>query len=559
MKNVVALFLVITVSLSVFSADVLAAFSANTDGQVNAVAVQLDGKILVGGEFTRVNGYSRVGLARLNQDGSLDTGFKINDAGTVKGIALDPSGKILVGGEFLAINGVTVGGGMVRLLPDGTLDSAFNVSMAGFVRRMVVQPDGKILVGGEFSGINESTISGFARLNSNGTLDTGFKSVFNPNDPASIYAIALRSDGKILLGGDFNRVQGTSKKFIVQLNADGSLDPTFTNNMGLEAVYIVHEIIIQPDGKVLATGDYIQPAASATSINGVARFNIDGSLDRTFVPIIKYSGGTTLSMVLQPDGKIVLGALNVGGNLTRLASDGSVDASFVDPKPDGYPLALALQKDGKILLGSSSANYKMIARFLSNGSLDTAAAGSTPVDGVCGSAHGSSFAVAPAANLCSAGSASTVTGSGPWNWSCTGSNNGATASCSASLQASGSSTGMVGDGFTVIASPSGNSSALTLSVTIKTGASDVGKTGNVFLLINYLDLWFLHNGIAWIRFDGSSVPSYSSGPLPAQTTIPLLSGQDVSSLKGLNFFAGYGASTDEMLKAMRVRPFYTVK
>jgi len=371
MKNVFLTFLVIAIALFALSPEVMASFSATTDGEVYAVIVQPNGKILIGGWFTAVNGQARTGLARLNQDGSLDTSFKIRNAGIVHGLTLQADGRILVGGEFLQIDGTTVGGGIVRLLSDGSLDTSFNAGTAGFVQRIVVQPDGKILIGGQFSGINNSTLAGFARLNSDGTLDTAFQSVFSPDDGASIYAIAVRSNGRILIGGDFSKVQGTARKYIAQLNSNGTLDLSFTDNMQLEARYIVQEIIIQPDEKVLATGDYYQQLNSATSVNGLARFNTDGTLDQSFTVRISVSGGKTHSMALQPDGRILLGTLVAGGNLFRLDSDGTTDTTFADPSPDGTPNAIALQKDGKILLGSSSENFSKIARFLSNGALDS--------------------------------------------------------------------------------------------------------------------------------------------------------------------------------------------
>ena len=119
-------------------------------------------------------------------------------------------------------------------------------------------------------------------------------------------------------------------------------------------------------------------------------------------------------------------------------------------------------------------------------------------------------------------------------------------------------TGTTSNGFAVVTDTSGSTTALKLSATIKTGTGDIGKTGKTFFLANYFDSWLLHNGSSWIAFDGKTIPSYSSGPLPSQTSITILTGQDVSGLGGLNFLAGYGDSAQEMVTAGRYKAFYTI-
>ncbi|HIJ81478.1 MAG TPA: VWA domain-containing protein [Desulfuromonadales bacterium] len=118
--------------------------------------------------------------------------------------------------------------------------------------------------------------------------------------------------------------------------------------------------------------------------------------------------------------------------------------------------------------------------------------------------------------------------------------------------------GMAGDGFDVITDASGTTKALNLSAIIRIGKGDVGKSGKQFVVANLGSQWFLHNGSSWVAYSGGVVPSYSSGLLPAQTSLVFLTGQDVSGLGGLNLFAGYGSTVEEMLAAARVKLFFTI-
>ncbi|HIJ80092.1 MAG TPA: cytochrome c [Desulfuromonadales bacterium] len=119
-------------------------------------------------------------------------------------------------------------------------------------------------------------------------------------------------------------------------------------------------------------------------------------------------------------------------------------------------------------------------------------------------------------------------------------------------------TGTAASGFSVTVNSSGPTTALNLSATINAGTGDVGTFGNTYVFLNYLDLWFLHNGVSWVKFDGKTIPVYSSGTLPARTNISFLTGQDVSGLAGLNFYAGYGDNAQEMLASSRLKQFYTI-
>ena len=138
-------------------------FDPNANDDVIALAVQADGKILVGGFFTFIGGQTRNFVARLNPDGSLHTSFDPNANGVVFALVVQADGKILVGGAFSSIGGQTRNN-IARFNPDGSLDTSFNPNANSNVYALAVQADGKILVGGFFTFIGGQTRNRIARL-----------------------------------------------------------------------------------------------------------------------------------------------------------------------------------------------------------------------------------------------------------------------------------------------------------------------------------------------------------------------------------------------------------
>ncbi len=221
-----------------------ASFTANIgtgfNNTVAQVVRQSDGKFVVGGNFTSFNGVTRNRLARLNADGTPDTAFNANlgtgfDANVV-GVTVQPDGKILVGGNFTNFNGVALNR-LVRLNSDGTRDTAFSTALgSGFgpnVARTVVQPDGKILVAGLFSTFNGVAVNRLVRLNSDGTRDTAFSTALGAGFNNAITPLLVQPDGKILAGGAFTAVNGTTTGALARLNASGTLDTAFAANLGI--------------------------------------------------------------------------------------------------------------------------------------------------------------------------------------------------------------------------------------------------------------------------------------------------------------------------------------
>jgi uncharacterized delta-60 repeat protein len=346
------------------------------DIPVVSIALQSDGKILTGGAFTTFNGTGVSRIARLNADGTLDASFNQGTGfdNNVRTIVIQNDGKILTGGIFLNYSG-TARNRIVRLNADGSLDTSFDpgTGFNGEVISIALQSDGKILVVGNFTNYNGITSNRIARLNLNGTLDASFNTGSGFNDEAE--SLALQSDGKILVAGSFTSYNGVTKNRIVRLNTDGTTDLSFSIGTGFD--FIVKSIGLQSDGKIVAVGLF--QGFNGTLSRTIARLNSDGTLDLSFD--LQEGAGfispSPYSLVIQSDDKIVVVGDFTGYNIhtrkyiARLNADGTMDASFNPPGTGvSYPIiSLAIQADGNFLIGGTFTNIngtsrKFIARLL---------------------------------------------------------------------------------------------------------------------------------------------------------------------------------------------------
>lgn len=371
--------------------------SIGVSSSVFDAKVQSDGKILVFGSFTTINGVSRNSIARLNTDGTLDTSFDVG-TGVIFGVEqeqiadllIQPDGKIIICGTFLNYNG-TPSRCIARLNSNGSIDTSFNIGTGTnyYISRLALQSDGKIIISGIFTSYNGTGINHIARLNTNGTLDTTFSigsGVTSENMTPAILNIAIQNDNKLILCGGLQTINGVIKNKIVRLNLDGSIDTSFnigtgflqnssyTNNWGM------HDLKILSNNKIIVVGD-------CATFNGIVKrrmalLNSDGSLDLFF----NASYGTndlTLSIAMQPDGKsIIAGAFSKYYQthvpaITRINSDGSIDPLFnVGTGPNGGIYKVKVQSDGKIIVAGVFTSFNgtpanRIARLHSNGTLDT--------------------------------------------------------------------------------------------------------------------------------------------------------------------------------------------
>jgi uncharacterized delta-60 repeat protein len=334
-------------------------------GFVQALAVQPDGKTIVAGEFETVGGVEHLTLARLNTDGSVDATFTPRTDGIIYSVVVQGDGKILIGGVFNTVNNETRNG-IARLNADGTLESSATFDPGtgadNIVYSIVLQPDGKILLGGLFDRIQSVARNGIARLNADGGVDGTFDPGTGADD--AVYSVALQTDGKILIGGAFQNVAATARNRIARLDVDGGLDATFAPASGADDK--VDCVILQPDGKILIGGYFT--TVNGTNRNRIARLTTTGALDGSFDPGTG-ADGVVYTMSLQTDGKVMLGGdfQNVNdtarSRIARLDANGGLDTTFdpgtgADAEVDG----IALQADGNILFGGGFTLFDGVAR-----------------------------------------------------------------------------------------------------------------------------------------------------------------------------------------------------
>ncbi len=371
---------------------------------VNTLLVQPDGKIVVGGNFTTINGISSNRIARLNTDGTSESSTTFN-TGTgfdngVYALARQLDGKLLVGGSFLNY-GSKKRNGFARLQSDGTLETLPGIGTADseFIKTIVIRGgDNNIYIAGNFDSYNG--VSGQNNIilvnTNNGLKNTSFTAPANLRIlGGEVRTIALQDNSlatsKLYVGGFNLSLDGTTTANFFRLSSDGKEDKTF-NGAGTGPDGNVNSIVVLSSGKVLIGGEFTN--YNSTPSQGLALVDNTGKLITTggFTGI----DGQVFSIVLQSDGSVL-----VGGNfsspkakLVRFKSDGTLDASF-DPGtgPDSQVNSVALQSDNKILVGGQFSNYNgtprdNMARVLNSASCPTItlSPATTPA-GVTGTAY----------------------------------------------------------------------------------------------------------------------------------------------------------------------------
>src|SRR5262245_57970333 len=179
----------------------------NTGAQVYAIALQTNGQILIGGLFTSVGGTPRTNVARLNQNGTLDSTFNpgsVADLGYVTSIAVQTNGKVVIGGSFASTTAAAPAN-LARLNTNGTVDPGFDPTlwMDDAVNAVTIQPNGQILFAGAFQIVDGYLRRSAARLNMDGTLDIGFDACVAASSGNGATGLALVNDGQILMSGNF--------------------------------------------------------------------------------------------------------------------------------------------------------------------------------------------------------------------------------------------------------------------------------------------------------------------------------------------------------------------
>jgi uncharacterized delta-60 repeat protein len=355
---------------------------SGSNNSIFASAIDENGKILIGGNFTSYSGSSQNYITRISTNGTRDTTFNIGSGFNNQVYSILPvsQSKVLVGGLFTTYSG-SVYNCLTRINSNGTVDGTFsNPLLNTTVYTVATQSDGKIIVGGDFT-VTTYPEPFLAKITPQFDPDTTFNSGAGPS--SNVYTFATQSDGKIIMGGNFTSYSGSTSNRIVRLNTDGSIDTSF--NIGTQGFNgDIYAVKVQPDSKILVGGNFTTYSGSAAQ-NRIIRLNSNGTIDATFVKGTGFNSGLVYDLQLQSDGKIIAvgtWTLTYSGSsairIARINTSGSLDTTFNSGTTGlgGTPHSAQIQNDGKIIVVGASGTYsgsaaQRIRRINTNGTLDT--------------------------------------------------------------------------------------------------------------------------------------------------------------------------------------------
>lgn len=359
--------------------DFATAIGTGADDTVYAVYSEpTSGDIVISGQFDNFNGNGVSGLVRLDDTGAEDATFSGN-LGTgfnniVVSAVIQPDGKVIVGGNFTTLNGVACLM-LVRLNADGTEDTTFTTNIgtgpSAVVRELHLQSDGKILVGINNGTFNGNSCSGLVRLNTDGTEDTAFTTNLGTGFNDNVTSLLELGDGSIMVGGIFTTLNGGAiADGLVKLSSAGVLDSTFDTNLGTGFSSYVMEIEEQADGKILVGGEYSTFNGNARTY--LVRLNANGTEDTTFYTNLISTGnnagfsGSVQGLIIQDDGSLIVSGnfatLNGAtvGRTVKLSEDGIVNSSFSTNLGTGFDalvFSTAITPQKQILIGGVFTDF----------------------------------------------------------------------------------------------------------------------------------------------------------------------------------------------------------
>lgn len=304
-----------------------------------------------------------------------------------------PDGKLIVAGYFSSFNaadGPVAAGRIIRLNVDGTHDTTFNTGTGfdgaglSWVDTVVLQEDNKILVGGTFDTYNGATASGIARLNADGSLDgtfntgTGFIDDGTPTGE-KVNSIAIQSNGKILVVGDFIEYNGVTHNRIIRLNIDGSHDATFDAGSGFDSV--VSKVLIHSSNEIVVVGQFSSYDGATHNRIIALQGNGDPSITMTFGTGVS-GASAVIDDILEFNTKLIfVGSFtlfdgNVRRGIVKTNADGSEDTSFNSGNGFNFnAYAVKILSNNKIVVGGLFSEYdgttvNQLVRLNQDGTID---------------------------------------------------------------------------------------------------------------------------------------------------------------------------------------------
>lgn len=343
---------------------------SGTSSSVNVLTLRPDGSMLVGGLFSSIADQPRTGLAALAPDGTLDPTFIADirhpDGVEISGLTRTADGDLLVWGRMLSVDG-RYHLALARLQPNGTVEPSFNPGKGagGIVKGMAVMADGRIAIGGDMVSYNDTPRPYLAFLTPDGALDPVFNGGAGPN--AQVQLLIPMPGDRLFIAGEFTSYDGVPVPRMAVVDAFGALVPGI--DFPVEALPSEDDpsaAVALEDGSILfATVPEYQ---SADWTGQLYRFLPDGTLDSGFQPPQSLFGGVN-TMLVQPDGRILLGGtLRVPSGakgIARLLPNGARDQDFlvgsgVGPLQSSRVYTMALMPDGRIIIAGAFTSYQGI-------------------------------------------------------------------------------------------------------------------------------------------------------------------------------------------------------
>jgi uncharacterized delta-60 repeat protein len=301
---------------------------------VTEIVTDSSSNVYIGGNYTGYNGTNVTNLIKLDQWGQKETSFATTTDmdGIVDALALQADGKLLVGGFFTTYSGVSKNR-IVRLNSNGTIDNSYSIGSGfsgGGVYQIKLKSNGQAIVVGEFTGYNGSSTNRIAQLTTAGGLVYDFGGTTGGTD-GNIWGVDVDSLNRIVIVGNFTTYRGVARRDICRINADTTIDNTFNPGSGFTGDSSNYVVKVQSDDKIIVGGTFSN--YSGVSVNDLIRLNTDGSIDTSF-NIGTGSNAWVEWFDILPDGKLlVVGPFSqwngsTANKIVLLNTDGSTNTSF---------------------------------------------------------------------------------------------------------------------------------------------------------------------------------------------------------------------------------------
>ncbi len=330
------------------------------DGTVLTTAVQSNQRILIGGIFSQYNYESANGIARLKRTGQFDPSFNAGTGanGRINTIAVQNNGKILIGGKFTVFNGNNCNN-VARLNADGSFDVSFVTPQTdGEVRKIKIDTEQRIVLAGDFKNINGLSAQGIARTYQSGKLDETFTSPIDLQYTSGVYDFTFAADQIYVAVIYRNEWGNTSNSDLLRLNDNGDRDVSF--NIPTDEVHEIHTVTLTNNGKPLAGG---LTDAVGNSLKGLLiQFNLDGTIDRSY----DYQGlaynltKCVRAIQVLGNNKQVVGG-DFAGHIKLIKQEGRIDENF-SGSAGNHVYTLSAVNIEKVIVGGVFSDCQSIVR-----------------------------------------------------------------------------------------------------------------------------------------------------------------------------------------------------